>query len=89
MRTYEELIKEALDIQNASNLSGVVHTFSRAITDLREILSKEGKFSTEAMNGHPVSILYSSKIASLTMSEDKFHYAYSWSLDMIEGIRKE
>ena len=69
MRTMKELCKEALDVQDASNLSGVVHAFSRSMTDLREILSKEENFSTSKLNQHPVSIMFSSKIASLTGSE--------------------
>jgi hypothetical protein len=69
MRTMKDLCKEAIDIQDACNLSGVVHGFSRTITELRRLLEQEGDFSTGKLNQHPVCVLYSSKIASLTGSE--------------------
>ena len=80
-RTMKELAKEAIDIQNASNLSGIVHSFSRTITELRELLNKEEGFSTEKLNQHPVCVLYSDKITSLTdsYSVNTFSKAYEWA----------
>lgn len=79
MRTMQELCKEVLDVQNASNLSGVVHAFSRAMTDLRTLLENEPGFNTETINQHPVSILYSDKITSLTHSDTAaFSKAYEF-----------
>lgn len=58
----------ALEVQNASNLSGVVHSFV-------EVLERIGKFFEESkdeqlpfaeMNRHPIAVLFASKIASLT-----------------------
>ena len=68
MKTMKELAQEALDIQSASNLSGVVHAFSRDITDLRAHLEKEfgDKFSTNILNEHYISVLFSTQIAHLT-----------------------
>lgn len=85
MRTIKDLAREALDIQDACNLSGVVHAFSRCMTELRPLLEAEGKFSTDKLNNHPIAVLYSSKIASLTMSEDKFSSAYNWVCD--QGVK--
>lgn len=84
VRPIQVLAKEALDVQDACNLSGVVHAFSRAITQLREILSAEEKFSTDKLNQHPICVLYSSKIASLTGSESAvgFSRAYEWAKDI-------
>lgn len=89
MRTEAELCREALDVQSAVNLSGVVHAFSRALTELREILSKEPNFSTSRLNQHPVSILYSSKIASLTGSEvdHEFSAAYGYCCNQAEKCK--
>lgn len=80
MRTLKELAKEAVEVQDALNLSGVIHAFSRAITELRENLSAAGSVSTDDINHHPICILWSSKIASLTDSEGdgKFSWAYNW-----------
>jgi len=51
-RTLAELAKEALDVQDACNLSGVVHAWSRAITRLREVT---GALSTTVINEHPIN----------------------------------
>ena len=81
--TMKELAARAYGVQDACNLSGVLHSFSRDITDLRLLLNEElGKeFSTAALNQHPVCVLYSSKIASLTLSEvdGVFGAAYNWA----------
>lgn len=86
MKSLKELAQSALDVQSACNLSGVVHSFSRDITDLREHLTKEmgDNFSTTALNEHPICFLYSVQIAHLTktnvMSDDFDAYskAYDW-----------
>ncbi len=64
MRTESELIKEAIQVQDACNLSGVVHSFSRAMTDLWSI-AKESDQGTDFVNTHRVARLYASKIFSL------------------------
>ena len=63
-----ELYRDAILVQDACNLSGVVHAFSRAMTKLRELYPAK---STEWYNTHPIAVMYSSKIASLTGSEDE------------------
>lgn len=84
MKTIQQLAKDAIDVQDACNLSGVVHSFSQVVTDLRTILTNEGKFSTDRLNTHPVVILYSNKIASLCGSESglEFSRAYDWAKDI-------
>lgn len=66
--------EDALAIQDACNLSGVVHSFATAMS----ALCAEG-LDTAARNNHPIAILFASKIASLTGSEDmsRFSTAYS------------
>ena len=66
MRTEKELIKEAIDVQNACNLSGVVNSFSKAIADLWVIAREEGGKGTAWINQHRVSRLYADKIKSLS-----------------------
>lgn len=75
MKTLAQLAQDALDVQCACNLSGVVHGFSRAITELRELLPKAG---TDEINQHPISILWSSKIASLTGSDNSAVFAQAY-----------
>lgn len=60
-RTIKELAKEAINVQDACNLSGVVNGFSRCLTDLREYVN-----GSDALANHPISRLWSDKIASLT-----------------------
>jgi hypothetical protein len=85
MKTIKDLVREALLVQDACNLSGVVHSFSRTMTELRAIMEKEDGFSTDKLNQHPIAVMYSSKIASLTNSEDKFIQAYAWVQD--QGVQ--
>jgi len=84
-RTIRELAQEAHDVQDACNLTGVVHAFSRAMTDLREIARAEGWESTEKLNTHPIVIMWSSKVSSLCGSEcaSEFIRAIDWVNDMI------
>lgn len=78
MMTDKEIAQEALDVQDACNLSGVVHSFSRIMS----ALSEKG-LGTDAKNTHPAAILFASKIASLTGSEhgSAFSSAYTWAQD--------
>lgn len=78
MKTLNQLAQDALLVQDACNLSGVVHGFSRAMTDLRALLPQAG---TDEINQHPISIMWASKIASLTgagglSDNDVFAHAY-------------
>jgi len=84
VRTMRDLAQEALDVQDACNLSGVVHSWSRAITDLRALLEDEKGFSTQKLNTHPVNVLFASKVDSLVgyMSDSTlFGHAYEWAKD--------
>jgi hypothetical protein len=79
-RTLADLAAEALRVQDACNLSGVVHSFARSLTRLRAILEERGKGGTDAVNRHPICWLWSDKIASLTGSQmggiTEMHDAY-------------
>ena len=78
------MYRDALAVQNACNLSGVVSSFARHMHTLCEM-----GFDTDQRNRHPVSILFSSKIASLTGSEgmDTFSEAYQRATEVNEGSR--
>lgn len=87
MKTLKELCKEALDVQDACNLTGVLKSFDRTMGELRLLAREEGWEGTEAINRHPVAILFSSKIASLTGSEDglEFSKAYDSVSKVVES----
>ena len=61
-KTMQDVAKDALLVQNACNLSGVVHSFSAAVTVLREQRDCTG---SNWVNQHPVSVLFTVQIASL------------------------
>jgi len=60
-----ELIREALQVQNACNLSGVVYSFANAMQALCDLAHEQGK-GTDWKNTHRVSRLYADKIKDLT-----------------------
>lgn len=90
--TWKELAQTALDVQNACNLSGVVHGFSHIITCVRTRLEAEGKGGTDNVNKHPVCILFSDKIAHLTgtqhFGDDNVARAYNWAHDLTSKEKK-
>ena len=81
-RTMYDLVKNAVECQDACNLSGVVHSFSEDISRLRTLMENEEGFSTTKLNCHPVSVMYASKISSLVGlgggGMEPYSYAYNW-----------
>lgn len=91
MRTIQDLAKEALQVQDACNLSGVVHGFSRAVTELREILrATGGDLSTAAVNQHPICCLWASKIHALARmglsDQEQFRIAYEACEEIADAV---
>jgi hypothetical protein len=74
-RTLAQLATEALQVQDACNLSGVVHAWSRSIRRLREIRPELG---TDAINKHPINVMFSDKVGHLTNSENGSWCADAW-----------
>lgn len=64
MKTIRELAQEALDVQDACNLSGVAQYFSFAILDLRVALQGSGAGTSE-INHHPIVTVWLSKMLDL------------------------
>ena len=58
------IYKEALAVQDACNLSGVVISFAKVIVFIWDEAREQGK-GTDFVAKHPVSILFSSKISNL------------------------
>ncbi len=59
------IYQNALDVQSASNLSGVVLQFARDMKRINEEVCASGG-GTEQVNRHPVCRLYAEQIAWLT-----------------------
>lgn len=83
-KTVQEAAKLALDIQNACNLSGVIHTFCEVLQDV-VIPSTQ---ATIDVNQHPITKLFASKIhdlAGMGLSDfDEYRRAYDACLKLAE-----
>ena len=56
---------DAIAVQDACNLSGVVHSFSNIVSRLWDEARVTGE-GTDWVNQHPICVLFADKIASLT-----------------------
>ena len=68
MKTLQQLAREALDVQDASNLSGVAQSFAKAVLDLRSTLREANGGNppdTREVNHHPIVRVWLSKLDSL------------------------
>jgi hypothetical protein len=83
MRTWKELAEQALAVQDACNLSGVVISFATIIKEVRARLEEEKQGGTDNVNTHPVCVLFADKIAHLTgtqsLGNDVVSAAYTWA----------
>ncbi|MFA5397773.1 MAG: hypothetical protein WC346_17320 [Methanogenium sp.] len=79
---------DALQVQDAVNLSGVVKSFSEVLLKIWDEARELGK-GTDYVNHHPVSVLYSSKITSLTDSENSEFFSISYNICLQEAKKEE
>ena len=88
-RTLAELAQQALDVQDACNLSGVLLGAHNAVCNLRELLG----CGTDELNEHPISQLWADKIASLARtqfwSSSESTDAYDWCERYAKGLSTE
>lgn len=71
-RTMADLAKEALWIQCGCNLSGLVFGWARSMKRFNELNPGIG---TDERNRHPVHVLWSDKLASLTGAQYGANYS--------------
>jgi hypothetical protein len=71
---YKKAAKNAIECGNACNLSGIVFSFATDMQTVCDVSNALGK-GTEWKNGHPIAVMYSSKIAEMTL--DKLTYGYA------------
>ena len=86
MKTLKELAQEALLVQNACNLSGVVKSFDRAIADLK---AHYPNMSTNEFNALPILVLWADKIASLTGAQNMTFSHMSMNYETVEKLAHE
>ena len=82
-QNVKRMYEDALAVQDACNLSGVVFSFAKHMQTLCDM-----GLDTDAKNRHPVSVLFASKISSLTNGEefDSFHDAYIQAKKIVEDM---
>lgn len=75
-RTLRELAKEAIDIQDACNVSALVFGWARCMERFNELFHKcDGDFR----NTHPINVMWSDKLASLTGAQYGGLYAEKYA----------
>lgn len=86
VRPWKELAQEALQVQNASNLSGVAKSFAEVVREVRTRLEAEGKGSNRELHSHPIIQVWVDKMASLTGTQGEWiaTSAYSVVHDLAE-----
>ena len=83
--TLQDAAKQALEVQNACNISGVVHSFSHILSDTLWPAAREGNRGSDWVNQHPISKLFAEKIADLSRV-DYGSLAFSDAMDACEAI---
>lgn len=73
--TLKKLAAIALQVQDACNLSGVVHSWSGAITNLRALCPELG---TDGINRHPINVMFADKVADLTGSRSTGNFVSAY-----------
>lgn len=63
-QTVKQAAQAALDVQNASNLSGVARSFAMVTETLWDEARRQNK-GTDFVNQHPIAQLFIDKMASL------------------------
>ena len=59
--TLSQMASDALQVQDACNLSGVAQSFARVMIELGHYTN-----GTDERNHHPIAILFASKVGHLT-----------------------
>lgn len=92
-RTMQDLVRNALQVQNAVNMSGIVYSFAKDISRLRALMNEQlgNMFSTDKLNKHPVCIMYTSKLESLCHAEHGTFYrnAQEWCEQVLKQKPEE
>lgn len=78
---------DAMNVQDACNLSGVVHSFSQVLPRIWQEVIKEGG-GTDAVNRHPICVMYASQIVHLAgggmIDPSVYAKAYDAVIDQIK-----
>lgn len=73
MTALQRAATDALQCQNACNLSGVVHSWAEHLDALWAKAHDLGR-GTDWVNTHPVNVLFASKVSALTGGDSGHRY---------------
>ncbi len=77
-RAHEDAAETAVLCQDACNLSGVVHDFSRILSDVLWPMAREQEKGTDWVNQHPISKLFADKIVDLARVREFDEYSKAY-----------
>jgi|HubBroStandDraft_1064217.scaffolds.fasta_scaffold34755_4 hypothetical protein len=91
--SLQQAAKQAIECQNACNLSGVLDSFHRVVMDcIWPEARKQGK-GTDFVNTHPVVYLFLDKLTSLNHRQclcntnlDEYNKAYAEALRIADAV---
>jgi len=85
--TLQQAAQQALEVQNAVNLSGVVKSFDTILQTVLWPEARKAGEGTEWVNTHPISIAFVDKLASLTRTQYNSSPVFS-AFDELEKLAK-
>jgi hypothetical protein len=85
--TLKDAAQQALDAQSACNLSGVVHAFSRVLSECLWPEARKIGEGTQWVNTHPIAVIFADKIRDLTGSDYCSAYTECCRLSMTETTK--
>ena len=81
-----DLLKQAINVQDACNLGAIVHGFSRVIKTIQEQAREEGH-GTAWINLHPVVKMFCDKLTDLSCVRESKEYSEAY--DIVANQLKE
>jgi hypothetical protein len=86
--SIQQLAQQCIDVQDACNLSGVAGFLARVTVTLWDQARADGH-GTTWVNEHPVCVMLTNKLASLTGQyhggDERFKVAYDWCIERAAG----
>ena len=77
-RAYERAAEDAIQVQDACNLSGVVQSFAKIVSEVLWPMAREQKQGTDWVNQHPISKLFADKIVDLARVREFDEYSKAY-----------
>ncbi len=69
--------EDAINVQDACNLSGVVRSWAKVMSKIWDEAHAQSA-GTQFVNEHPINVMYASKVASLTGCEVSASFASAY-----------